>query len=113
MSKKFTYTDSGDIKTIPLNEILEFRSAGNYTYVVFCDERKDLLVSIQIGKINEHLTEEHNFVRIHNCHYVNFDYARKVTRGRRPLLVMDYALPITVGKTYVSKIRKRFRRGKT
>lgn len=112
MKKEFTYTDAGELKSIPTTEILEFRSDGNYLFVVFISNRKDLLLCIQLGKVDEHLTKGHNFIRIHNCRLPNWDFAKKATRGRRPLMLMDYKLPIPIGKTYISKTRKRLRKRK-
>ena len=109
MSEVITYTDSGGIKTIPCTEILRFRSSGNYSQIVFCDGRKEITLTIQIGKLNEHLTQSHPFFRIHNCHYVNMDYAQKITNDRKALLFMKKGLPIPIGKTYLAPTRQRLR----
>ena len=93
---KIALTISDGVQLVKLEDILYFKSDGNYTNVFFKNEMS-MLVSRQIGKFEEILSEE-SFFRIHASYLINLNYVNKYIRSDGGYVVMENGENITVAR---------------
>lgn len=106
MSATFTYTDlTHGLQTFACNDIVRFQAMGDYTHMHLAHAEKPHLISKRLGEIMAQLANEINFVRVGRTHLVNRHYMQRITKGRRPMLILSKGLPVPVPRERAAKVR--------
>ncbi len=93
---KIAVSIADGVQLIRLEDIIYFKADGNYT-TVFMNGGKSILVTRQIGKFEELLTEE-TFFRIHSSYLINLNFVNKFIRSDGGYVVMENGESITVAR---------------
>ena len=93
---KIAITITEGVQLVNLDDILYFKSDGNYT-TVFLKNGKNILVSRQIGKFDDALSDE-SFFRIHSSYLINLNYINKYIRSDGGYVLMENGETITVAR---------------
>lgn len=80
-------------------------SNGNYTTFHMNGERKQLMVSKQIGHFEQILPPQH-FIRIHDRYIVNFRYIKAYQRGSGGILVLENGIELPVSTRRKKQLMK-------
>jgi two-component system LytT family response regulator len=82
---------------VPIVNIIQCESDGNYTYV-HLKEGKKFLVSRTLKEIEE-LLEGHSFLRIHHSHLINLNEIVRYVRGEGGYVVMSDKTSVNVSRS--------------
>ncbi len=93
---KIAITIAEGVQLVKIDDIIYFKSDGNYT-TVFLKNEKNILVSRQIGKFEEMLMTE-SFFRIHSSYLINLNYVSKYIRSDGGYVVMENGESISVAR---------------
>jgi two-component system LytT family response regulator len=93
---KIAISISDGVQLVSLEQIIYFKSEGNYT-TVFLKNEKNILVSKQIGKFEEMLSNE-SFFRVHSSYLINLNYVSKYIRSDGGYVVMENGESISVAR---------------
>ena len=87
----------GEIRYIPVNDIVRCEASNTYTYF-YINTGEKILVS-QTLKEYDNMLHKHGFVRTHQSHLVNKDYVRSWIKEDGGLLLLKDATKIPVSKS--------------
>ena len=96
--KRIALSNSDGIHLLDISDIIRCESDDNYTKF-FIKNRKPILISKTLKEYEELLTE-HDFVRIHQSHLINFSYVKSYVKKDNGFVLMadDSQLPISQRK---------------
>ena len=106
MSKILTVPYNREKLEIPYGCIVRIFAEHNYSHIFFANGI-DILVLLQLGIIWKMLVVEHPFVFTHRSQFVNFDFANRMSKNDRKLLLMKIGKPVIVSETYILDINQR------
>lgn len=96
-----------EIFLIPSREIYFVKASGNYSYVN--TRGKSFLADFSIGELEERLSPNGHFLRVHRSYVVNLDHVHKMRKDSPQKVVIvlgdDAHSEIPVGNSYYPKVR--------
>ena len=95
--KKIALTIADGVQLVNLDDIIYFKSDGNYT-TVYMKGGNTMLVSKPIGRFEE-ITDPAMFFRVHNSYLVNLNCISKYLRSGGGHIVLDNGETITVARS--------------
>ncbi len=86
-----------NIYVVPLHEIIQCQSSGNYTTFYFIDQ-KPILISSTL-KTYEEILNEFGFVRVHQSYLVNIEHVKRYDKSDSMLIMSnDKSVPVATRK---------------
>jgi len=106
MSKELIVPYNREKLKIPYWCIVRIFAEHNYSRFYFANGT-DILVLLQLGVIWKMLEADHPFAFVHRSQFVNFDFANRMSKNQRNLLLMKIGKPVIVSETYLLDINQR------
>ena len=95
-NQKIAIPTAEGLQFIKLSNLVYFEASANYTYI-FLDNNCKYLVSRTLKEFEDLLPPE-SFVRIHNSHIINKDFAEKYIRGDGGQVVLSNGTVLDISK---------------
>ncbi len=92
------------LRFIKLEDIIYLEASGNYTHI-FCNDKKKYVVSRTLKDFEDMLPAE-VFLRIHNSHIINKNFAEKYIRGEGGQVVLSNGTSLEISKRKKSEFLK-------
>lgn len=92
--EKLVLKTLSDMFVVPINDIYNCQSDGNYTIFMFKDERK-IMVSNNL-KSYEPILLQHNFIRVHRSHIININHIDRIQKKEGGTIVLTNGKEIPV-----------------
>ena len=102
---KIPLSNTDGIEFVPPFQVLYCKAEGSYTYVIM--ENKKVLISKQLGKMEEILTP-HNFLRIHRSYIVNLDHIKKYFKNDGGYLIMTNGDKLAISRRKKQQLKQLF-----
>lgn len=96
-SQKIALPTMEGLLMINVSDIISCASDRNYT-TLFLKEKKKLLISRPLKEMEE-LLEEHDFLRVHHSHLVNFKEIDRYIRGEGGYLIMSDGSSVDISRS--------------
>ncbi len=93
------------LQLIPVDSIINCESDSNYTILQLKGNKK-LIVSRTLKEIEE-LLEEHSFIRVHRCSFVNLNEGERYVKGEGGYLVISNGTSIDVSRNKKELLLKK------
>lgn len=100
--------DSSNVVSVPLEKILFFKAARNYTEVYMYGDTEGLeriLTTKQIGQWESELKDEY-VVRVHKSYLVNI---LNITSVGQEITLRDTEMKIPIGRTHRDKVKEQYK----
>ncbi len=94
------------LEIIPVRDIVRCRSDNNYTHI-YLDKGAKICISKTLKFIQEQLPEN-LFLRVHSSHLINIHSARKISRGRDQVILLEDGTLIPISRKYAGNVREAF-----
>lgn len=107
LPSKFSITTTEGIVYKKIRDIIHLEASKNYTEFTFLDEKKKILVSINLGEYEEQFAVYPFLMRVHRSHIINLHSVDKYVRSEGTYVVMQDGSQVPVSKKYREEVLDR------
>ncbi len=90
-----------------VKNIVRLEAQEGYTNIIFTEEQKGILASINLGEYEEQFKAYPEFMRVHRSYMVNLNYVESYIRSGGGYLILKDGRSVDVSKKYKEELMER------
>lgn len=90
-----------------VKNIVRLEAKEGYTNIIFTEEQKGILASINLGEYEEQFKAYPEFMRVHRSYMVNLNYVESYIRSGGGYLILKDGRSVDVSKKYKEELMER------